>query len=112
MIRKQFYVTPEIDRQLTILAREEGKPVAQVHREILEETLKVRKRREPAGAVLLRMAERAFKGPGDLSANLFSYLYGEKSSRYGKGKRTTTLTKAEVKQIDRFINEHRNKTSR
>lgn len=86
MIRKQVYLTPEIDRALTILAREEGKSVAETVREILQKVLRIRKK-EPAGTVLLRMAENPFKGPGDLSKNLTRYLYGDLSPNYGKRKK-------------------------
>ena len=95
MIRKQIYLTPALDRELAIAARREGKSEAEIVREILAGRLQVKKKREPAGAVLLRMAANAGKGPADLSTNLFSYLYGEKSSRYGRSKRTTTLAKVE-----------------
>ena len=89
MIRKQFYVTPEIDRQLTILARQEGRPVAQVHREILERELRIKNKQLSGAEVLLRLGARAGKGPKDLSTNLFDYLYGDKSPNYGKRKKTT-----------------------
>jgi len=87
MIRKQFYLTPEIHRELVIFARQQGKTVAQVIREILEKTLKIRKTDEAPADVLLRIAARAGKGPGDLSVNLTSYLYGKKSPNYGKTKK-------------------------
>lgn len=110
MIRKQFYVTPEIDRALIILARQDGKTVAEVVREILQKVLKVRQKKEPAGAVLLRMAENAFRGPGDLSTNLFDYLYGNKSPNYGKN--APKLTKAEIKRLDKFLNEKQKNNTR
>lgn len=110
MIRKQFYITPELDRALTILARDEGKSVAEVHREILARVIKANSKTKSGGEVLLEMAANAFKGPGDLSTNLFDYLYGEKSPNYGKNR--PTLTKAEEKRAEKFINEHRQKTSR
>lgn len=110
MIRKQVYLTPEIDRELMITARREGKAVAAVIREILDAKLKVKAKKEPAGAVLLRMTENAFKGPGDLSTNLFDYLYGEKSPNYGKNK--PVLTKAEEKRAARFIREYHKKNTR
>lgn len=90
MIRKQIYLTPELDRELTIVAHREGKSVAEVVRETLSRRLKIhRKKDEPPGAVLLRLAANAFEGPSDLSTNMFSYLYGEKSRKYGKHKKTT-----------------------
>ncbi|MDP3733339.1 MAG: hypothetical protein Q8Q91_02240 [Candidatus Daviesbacteria bacterium] len=89
MIRKQFYVTPEIDRALIILARQEGKPVAEIHRETLEKGLKIRSSQKKTISVLDRITGIAKKGPGDLSTNLFSYLYGDKSPNYGKNKNTS-----------------------
>lgn len=88
MIRKQFYVTPEIDRQLTILARQKGKSIAEVHREILEKRLKINnKRKEAPASVLFRITGIAKRGPRDLSTNLFDYLYGDKSPNYGRRKK-------------------------
>ena len=89
MLRRQLYLTPEIERELVTVSRRAGKPVAVVVREILERTLDVRKKKDVApGNVLLRIAARAVSGPGDLSANLTSYLYGAKSPQYGKNKET------------------------
>ncbi len=113
MIRKQLYLTPEIDRVLKIKARRLGKTTAEVVRKILEKNLEIKKQKEenPA-AVLLRLAANAGHGQKDLSTNLYSYLYGDKSSKYGKDKRTTTLTKAEGKRLERFLRHESNKTSR
>lgn len=86
MIRKQLYITPQIDRELAILARQEGKSVAEVVREILGKYLHTKNKENPA-AILLKLAENPFKGPKDLSTNLTSYLYGEKSPNYGKRKK-------------------------
>lgn len=88
MIRKQLYLTPEIDRELSILAHKEGKNVAEIIREILGKNLKVHKRDEAPADVLLRIAARAGKGPGDLSVNLTKYLYGDKSPNYVKSTKT------------------------
>lgn len=104
MIRKQLYLTAEIERELVITARRLGKPTAEVVRDILGKGLKVERKNEPAGTVLLKMANNAFKrGPKDLSRNLTSYLYGEKSPNYGKGKKSTDLTKAEAKRLNNFL---------
>lgn len=90
MIRKQIYLTPELDRELTIVANRQGKSVAEVVRETLSRSLNIQRRKnEPAGAVLLRLAANAWEGPSDLSTNLFGYLYGEKSRKYGKRKKNT-----------------------
>ena len=87
MIRKQLYLTEDIERELVTVSRRVGKPVAAVIREILERTLDVQKKKgEAPGDVLLKIAARAVKGPGDLSVNLTSYLYGAKSQKYGKSK--------------------------
>lgn len=87
MIRKQFYVTPQIERELEILARQKGKSVAEVVREVLEHSLKIKKTDDSPAEVLLKIAARAGNGPGDLSVNLTSYLYGKKSRNYGKNKK-------------------------
>ena len=88
MIRKQVYLTPEIERELVIKARQQGKTTAEIVRDILGKELKTAKTAEPPGAVLLRMAGNAVHGPKDLSTNLTSYLYGEKSPNYGGRKKT------------------------
>ena len=87
MIQKQLYITPEIDRALQILARREGKPVAEVHREILERELVTKSKPRSGAEVLLRLTGVAGKGPKDLSTNLFDYLYGDKSPDYGRRKK-------------------------
>lgn len=89
MIRKQLYITPEIDRELTILARREGKTVAHVYREILEKELKIIKGNEHPAAFLFRITGIGHKGPKDLSTNLTRYLYGDLSPNYGKRKKTS-----------------------
>jgi hypothetical protein len=109
MIRKQVYLTPQIDRELDIVAKQEGKSVAEVIRERLEKSLRIKKDQPQNGAeVLLKMAKNASSsGVEDLSTNLFDYLYGDKSPNYGKN--APKLTKAEEKRIEKFINERRQK---
>lgn len=83
MIRKQMYLTPQIDRELEIVARREGKTVSEIVREILESSLKVKKTQNTS--LLLDLANMNFKGgPKDLSAKMFDYLYGDKSPNYGR----------------------------
>ncbi len=77
-------MTPEIDRALLILARKEGKSVAEVHREILKKGLRTKSIKANPASVLFKITGIAKKGPKDLSANLFDYLYGDKSPNYGK----------------------------
>ena len=108
MIRKQLYLTPEIERELLIAARRQGKTTAEVVRKILEKGLAIEKRTEEnAGTFLFRLAQNTFKGPKDLSTNLTSYLYGDKSPNYGKGGKSTDLTKAETKRLHRFLHGRR-----
>ncbi|MBI2590532.1 MAG: hypothetical protein HYW33_01455 [Candidatus Blackburnbacteria bacterium] len=104
MLRKQIYLTPQIDRELTIRARGEGKSVAEVVRESLARDLGVENKRQNAGEFLLELAsDAASGGPKDLSTNLFDYLYGDKSPNYGKNK--PKLTKKEIEHINRFVND-------
>ena len=111
MIRKQVYLTPEIDRELIVAARREGKAVAEVIREILQKSLKIKKiRQQPPASVLFRITGMVKKSPGDLSTNLFDYLYGDKSPNYGKNK--PVLTKTEEKRAEKFIDEQRKKNIR
>lgn len=84
-----MYLTPQIDRELDIVARREGKTVSEIVREILEKSLKVKNAENPA-SLLSDLANMGFKGgPKDLSANLFDYLYGDKSPNYGRRKKVT-----------------------
>lgn len=89
MIRKQVYLTPEIDRELFILAQKEGRPVAELVRYILAKHLRTKKTEENPATILLELAKNTFKGPRDLSVNLTSYLYGDKSPNYGRHKKTS-----------------------
>lgn len=89
MIRKQLYLTPEIDRELALTAGREGRTVAEVVREILAKELKTKRRSGNCGKVLLGMARKAVDGPKDLSRDLSSYLYGRKSLNYGKNEKTS-----------------------
>lgn len=87
MIRKQIYLTPDLDRELDILARSQGQTVAETTRQLLRSALKLKKQPRNPSAFLLELAANATKGgPRDLSANLFEYLYGDKSPNYGKKK--------------------------
>lgn len=88
MIRKQIYLTPEIDGALEIAARQQGKAVARIVREILVKGLQLKSQPENPGMFLLDLAAIAGKGPKNLSQNMFSYLYGEKSRNYGRRKKT------------------------
>ncbi|MBI2315245.1 CopG family transcriptional regulator [Candidatus Daviesbacteria bacterium] len=90
MIRKQIYLTPEIDRELNILARQQGKSMAEIVRDILEKRLKISERpKNTVEGFLNRITGIGKKGPHDLSTNLFNYLYGDKSPNYGKHKKIT-----------------------
>lgn len=86
MIRKQIYLTPQIDEALIIHARQNGQSVAEVIREALTKSLKIKAKQKSAADVLLQIAGTG-KGPRDLSAHLFDYLYGDKSPNYGKRKK-------------------------
>lgn len=103
MIRKQLYIPPEMDRELEIAARKEGKREAQLIREFLAAGLRMEVPIENAGTFLLDLAAIGAKGPKDLSTNIFDYLYGDKSPNYGKNK--PRLTKREIEHINKFVNE-------
>src|SRR3989344_9352036 len=102
MIRHQIYLTPQLKREIQVQARKNGKSQSEVIRETLEEKFKIKDKKLSGGEVLLKIAARAVKGPGDLSTNLFDYLYGNKSPNYGKN--APRLTKAEEKRVERFLN--------
>ncbi|HEX7456197.1 MAG TPA: hypothetical protein VF303_01900 [Candidatus Nanoarchaeia archaeon] len=83
MKRKQIYLTETLNREISAIAKKEDKPQSVVIRELLESELNS-KSTETSGDVLLRIAAKATVGPGDLSTNIDSYLYGDKSPNYGK----------------------------
>jgi len=50
----------------------------------LEIGLKKKETKEAPSEILLKIAAKAAPGPGDLSTNFKRYLYGDKSTNYGK----------------------------
>ena len=86
MIRHQIYLTPQLNREIEIQAKDRGKSKSGLIRETLEKGLKISGRAKKTISVLDRITGIAKKSPGDLSTNLFDYLYGDKSPNYGKNK--------------------------
>ena len=86
LIRTQLYVPQEVAQEILLLAKTEGKPRAEVYRELLKTGLerKARKERPTSAEGLLKIASLAKQGPRDLSSNLSSYLYGKKSPDFGQ----------------------------
>lgn len=78
MIRTQIYLDESIYRDLTTLAKQENKAMAQVTREILKDGLTKRRTVDRSGkTALLRLLDlRITGGPPDLSTNIDHYLYG------------------------------------
>ena len=89
MIRHQIYLTPQLNREIEIRAKSRGKSKSGLIRETLEKGLKISGRQKKTISVLDRITGIARKSPGDLSTNLFDYLYGDKSPNYGKNKNTS-----------------------
>lgn len=88
MIRHQIYLTPQLNREIEIQAKSRGKSKSGLIRETLEKGLKISgKQKKPVSVFLNRITGIGKKGPRDLSANLFDYLYGDKSPNYGKRKK-------------------------
>lgn len=84
----QFYLPDDLVSKLRLVSWQEGRPMSEIVREGVEREVKTKKKNKmTSGEALLKMAEHAFEGPGDLSTNLFDYLYGDKSPNYGKGTR-------------------------
>jgi hypothetical protein len=82
MIRKQIYLTEDLDRQIHLTAASERKPAAQVVREVLHAGFLQRKPARTAGAALLGLAklgEELGLTSDDpyLSRNIDSYLYDD-----------------------------------
>lgn len=89
MIRHQIYLTPQLNREIEIRAKNNGKSKSSLIRETLERGLKISSRSKKTVSVLDKITGIAKKSPGDLSANLSNYLYGDKSPNYGKDKSTS-----------------------
>lgn len=79
MIRTQVYLPKELYQTIDLVAKKEGKPKAQVIRDVLEKGME--QKQKNAGEVLLEIAAMAkknkWKGPRDLSRNIDKYLYEE-----------------------------------
>ncbi len=82
MIRKQVYLTRELDQQISLTAASEQKPAAQVIREVLHAGFLQKKPARTAGEALLGLAnlgeELGLKSDDPyLSRNIDKYLYDE-----------------------------------
>lgn len=84
MIRKQVYLTDNLDQDIRLLAKKELRAEAEVIRELLNIGLAKKSPNKAPAEVLLKIAGKGKKGPKDLSVNIRSYLYGPKSTKYGK----------------------------
>lgn len=82
MKRTQFYLPQDMYQDLAFVAQKEAKKVAEVVRELLEESLQVRKMRRKTN-VFRELAKIAKAGPRDLSTSYKDYLFG-KGSKWGK----------------------------
>lgn len=80
MIQRKFYLPEDMYTDLQLLAKATKKPITQVLRELLEDSLKRRQKRRDGKScqALLKLAEKAesegWKGPADLSVNHDKYL--------------------------------------
>ena len=79
MIRTQIYLPEDLKLQLVAYAQMEEVPISEIIRRSVRKEIK-RRTKINAGAMLLKFASTAKKGPKDLSSNFFEYAYGKKSS--------------------------------
>lgn len=88
MRRMQIYLPEDLHRELVYMGKQEEKPTAEIIRTLLHAgvTQKEKRKKKNAGDTLLALTKLGMKGPGDLSTNLFDYLYGEKSD-YARGRK-------------------------
>ena len=80
MIRKQIYLTRELDQLIDVLSQKENKPEAEVIRELLETGIKQQHPMSTGEALLglARLGEKlGIAGPTDLSTHHDDYLYGD-----------------------------------
>jgi hypothetical protein len=79
MVRKQIYLTRELDQYIHVLAQKQDKPEAEVIRDLLETGIK-RRGAMSTGEALLGLATLGealgMAGPTDLSERHDDYLYG------------------------------------
>ena len=79
MIRKQIYLTRELDQFIHVLSQKQNKPEAEVIRELLQTGIK-KQPRMSTGEALLGLAKLGenlgLTGPADLSERHDEYLYG------------------------------------
>jgi hypothetical protein len=80
MIRKQIYLTEDLQRRIQIQSRMEQKPEAVVIRELLEQGLRQDRFGATIATALKKLDELTAKhgpvAPPDLSVRLDDYLYG------------------------------------
>jgi hypothetical protein len=80
MVRKQIYLTRELDQYIHVLSQKQNKPEAEVIRGLLETGIK-RQAPMSTGEALLGLATLGetlgMAGPTDLSERHDDYLYGE-----------------------------------
>jgi len=80
MIRKQIYLTRELEQHIHVLSQQQKKPEAEVIRDLLETGLK-KQRPISTGEALLGLAKLGetlgMSGPTDLSERHDDYLYGD-----------------------------------
>ncbi len=80
MVRKQIYLPEDLDRRISLAAKEEQKPEAQVIRELLTNGLTNRRRQMTTGEALLGLAELGRKlgieAEPDFSSRIDDFLYG------------------------------------
>jgi predicted DNA-binding protein len=80
MIRKQIYLTRELDQHIHVLSQQQNKPEAEIIRALLETGIK-KQHPMSTGEALLGLAALGEKlgmsGPTDLSERHDDYLYGD-----------------------------------
>ena len=75
MIRKQVYLSEDLDYAVKLRAKKQNKPEAQVLRDLLQKGIAA-DNPQNAGDTLLAIAKSAVRGaPRDLSQNIDKYLY-------------------------------------
>ena len=81
MIRTQVYLSKDLYDGISLIAKQEKKPSAQVLRELLTESIRAKVEKQNAGQALKGLAKLGEKlqirGPKDLSTNVDKYLYEE-----------------------------------
>ena len=84
MLRTQIYLPDDLHRDLTLLAKSEGRTISQLIREGATQVLAEKKRKAAKKKDWRKFIGAVKGGPTDVSSTIDYYLYGEGNPKWGK----------------------------